>query len=88
MLSRIPQVLISAGAGVAGCFLLCSWIEDGLFAKRYVMQQPMFEVIAQYNQCDVIRFTSGDIVDHFLDCGDKIVPQPNGQWNPGRIRVR
>ena len=88
MLSRLPQVLLSAAAGVAGCMLICNYIESELWQKRYVMQQPMFEVIAQYNQCDVIRFTAGDTVDHFLDCGDKIVPQPHGQFNPGRVRVR
>ena len=87
MLSRLPQALFGAAAGVVGCMLLCNYIESEIWQKRFVMQQPMFEVIGQYNQCDVVKFTSGELVEHFLDCDGKRIYQPNGQWNPGRIRV-
>ena len=87
MLSSVPQVLFSAVVGVAGCMLFCHYVESNPWEKDFVMQQPMFEVIGQYNQCDVIRFTSAGHVEHFLDCDGKRIDQPFGQFNPGRIRV-
>ena len=68
MWSFVSHVAISAGVGVVGCMCMCISLEGELFSKQYVMEQPMFEVIGEYNQCDIIRFTSGSSIQHFLDC--------------------
>ena len=72
MFSRVLTVLISAAAGIISCNAICNQMEhSAAHAKGYVMDQPMFEVIAQYNQCDVIKFTQQGEVNYFLDCEDK-----------------
>ena len=80
----IKQIILGILGGATGCVLTANMVE---VEPKFEFNQPMFEVIGTYDNCEIVRFTSGDDIDHFLDCPDKIVHQPYGDWNPGRIKT-